>query len=291
MTRKNIFESIKDNYDIFIEIEKVYDNLENYDMFGMYKVDRFSREEKFVCAYKFFDFCDRYLFGFLPEIGTCRDIDEFMEYADAELSFGKNKNLTEERIINFLEVVENLFYIFFKKYRSLKRRHGLDYYIDPYDETRFLIDELEKHIGLSKLEYDDRVILYKGDPKIDQALQNVSKPELVLELIQYKKETKTSIEKRKILKQLDVLTEPITDAIKKKYNPANDLDCILNNFDLRHNNSDPKSKDYKPKVATLTEEQLCEIYDVAYELILDTLMLDDYDSKLSNKVSSFKTFL
>lgn len=40
-----------------------------------------------------------------------------------------------------------------------------------------------------------------------------------------------------------------------------------------------------------TEEQLCEIYDVAYELILDTLMLDDYDSKLSNKVSSFKTFL
>lgn len=96
------------------KLKKIYNNLENYDMFGMYKVGRFSREEKFVCAYKFFDFCDRYLFRFLPEIGTYRDIDEFMEYADAELSFGKNKNLSEERIINFLEVLENLFYIFFK---------------------------------------------------------------------------------------------------------------------------------------------------------------------------------
>ena len=43
--------------------------------------------------------------------------------------------------------------------------------------------------------------------------------------------------------------------------------------------------------STVCIERLCEIYDVAYELILDTLMLDDYDSKLSNKVSSFKTFL
>lgn len=93
MARKNIFEFVKDNYDVFTEIEKIYDNLENYDMFGMYKVDRFFKEKKFVCAYKFFDFCDRYLFRFLPEIGTCRDINEFMEYADAELSFGKNKNL------------------------------------------------------------------------------------------------------------------------------------------------------------------------------------------------------
>lgn len=61
MARKNIFESVKDNYDVFTEIEKIYNNLENYDMFGLYKVDRFSREEKFVCAYKFFDFCDCYL--------------------------------------------------------------------------------------------------------------------------------------------------------------------------------------------------------------------------------------
>lgn len=117
------------------------------------------------------------------------------------------------------------------------------------------------------------------------------KPELALELIKYKKETTNSIDKRRVIKQLDVLTEPITDIIKKKYQPANDLDCILNNFDLRHNNSDPKSKDYKHNVAMLSEKELCQIYDVAYDLILDTLMLDDYDSNIANKVKSFKNHL
>lgn len=291
MARKNIFESVKDNYDIYKEIEKIYDNIQDYDIFCCYSKDKFTGKETFEGSYNLYKVSDMYLFRYLPDKGTCRYIEEFIEYADAKLYFGRNKKLTEDRIINYLEVIENLFFIYFKRYRYFKRKYDLDYYIEEYEETRKLIDELEKYMGLSKIEYDDRVILYTGDPKLDQALKNVPKPELALELIKYKKETKNSIDKRKILKQLDVLTEPITDAIKKKYQPANDLDCILNNFDLRHNNSDPKSKDYKPNIATLTEEQLCEIYDVSYELILDTLMLDDYDLKLSNMVSTFKTFL
>lgn len=291
MTRKNIFESIKENYDAHREIKKIYDNLQNYDMFCIYKKDKLSGEEVFVRSFNFFNCSDSFLFDFLPEKGTCRNLEEFMDYADAKLLFGRNKNLTDERIINFLEVVENLFFLYSKKYRSLKRKFGLDFYIDSYKETRFLMNELEKYFGLSKLEYDDRVIMYKGDPKLDLALLNVAKPELALELIKYKKETKTSIEKRKIIKQLDVLIEPITDVIRKKYQIANDLVCILNNFDLRHNNSDPKSNDYKQKVSTLTEKQLCVIYDTAYELILDTLMLDDYDSNIAGKIVSYKAFL
>ena len=94
-----------------------------------------------------------------------------------------------------------------------------------------------------------------------------------------------------ILKQLDILTEPIADRIKNLYKPVNDLDCIFNNFQLRHNNIDKESTDYHEKIALLTEKEFCEIYDVAYELILATLILADYDENISNKVKNFKLHL
>lgn len=290
MPRKNIFEAVKDNYDIKKEIEKIYDNIQEYEMFCRHKKDKFG-VDKLICGYKFFEVCDSYLFKHLPEKGTCRDIDEFIEYADADLCFGRKQNLTEDRIINFLEVIENLFFIFFNKFTHFRRRYGLDYYIEEYKETRELMDALEKHMGLSKQEYSDRIILYIGDSKLDQALKNVKEPELAFELIKYKKETATSVEKRMVLKQLDILTEPITDRIKKKYSPANDLDCIYNNFQLRHNNIDKSSNDYIEQVSQLSEKEFCKIYDIAYELVLDTLMLDDYDKNLSREVVQFKTYL
>lgn len=95
MARKNIFESIKDNYDIFKEIKKIYDNIDNYDIFCRFSKDKITGEEVCLDSYKLFDFCDIYLYEFLPETSTCRHIEEFMEYADAKLLFGRSYNVTE----------------------------------------------------------------------------------------------------------------------------------------------------------------------------------------------------
>ena len=79
--------------------------------------------------------------------------------------------------------------------------------------------------------------------------------------------------------------------LSHKYKPADDLDCIFNNFQLRHNNIDPDSNDYIEKVSKLNEKEFCKIYDIAYELVLDTLMLNDYEKEIASEVKGFKSYL
>ena len=71
-------------------------------------------------------------------------------------------------------------------------------------------------------------------------------------MIRYKREQLDYRGKRKILKQLDRIIEPLIDKVKENetkasllYKMADDLGCLFNNFDLRHNNSDKDSKDYR----------------------------------------------
>jgi hypothetical protein len=299
MSRNNIFQRVKDNYNPNKEIEKIYDNLTNYTMFCRYRKNKYGTTEEFLEDFKFFDCCERYLFEFMPDVNTCLTIDEFMEYADADLKFGRSFNLTEERIINFLEVIENIFKIYFDRMRYFKRRYGLDYYIDEYEETRFLIDTLEKHLNLTKANYKDRVILYVGNAKLDKAVEQIQSSDMALELIKYDNKTSNHIEKRKVLKQLDVLVEPIIDKLKTKYNKskntiyyiADDLGCIYNNFDLRHNNSDKTSNDYIENVSKLSDNDFCEIYDCAYDLIIDILIINNYEETLESKIKSIKQYL
>ena len=291
MTRENIFDLVKANYDINKEIRKILDNL-NQPIF--YEYEFYSKE--ITMQHNFFSFCDFYLFEFFPEKGTCRNISEFLDYANTGIRLINFKSMIlnkidNEKIINLIEVVENVFFIYLKKHKFFQRKYCVGCHVNAYKETCFLLDEIEKHLGLNKLKYKDRVILYLDAPKLSQALKNVTKPELATELIKYKREANSSIEKRKILKQLDILTEPITDKIKKTYGPANDLDCIFNNFQLRHNNMDSNSHDYKEKVSQLKEKDLCKIYDIAYELVLDTLMLNDYDNYLKGEIIKYKSYL
>ena len=57
---------------------------------------------------------------------------------------------------------------------------------------------------------------------------------------------------------------------------ADDLGCLFNNFDLRHNNSDKNSKDYKAFLDNYTDVDYVKVYDITYDLILNFLVVSYY---------------
>ena len=58
MARKNIFESIKENYNINKEIEKIYDNLQKYHMFCKFKIDKVTKKELHIAEIVKFIICN-----------------------------------------------------------------------------------------------------------------------------------------------------------------------------------------------------------------------------------------
>ena len=298
MKRNTIFEKVKNSYSIYSEIDKIHHAILYNDMFYLCKTDNHTQKVAIVKEFHFFDFCNNYLFKFLPDTGTCLNIKEFMDRAEASLDYTRRYSITEDRIINYLEVLENLFKIYFDRYGYFKRKYGLECDLNLYKEIRFLIDSLEKHMGLSKKEFKDRVILYSENFKLSEALEQVKSSDLAVEIVKYDKEILDCNGKRKILKELDTLVEPIIGKIKKRYGNnsviwciADDLSCILNNFNIRHNNCESGSKKYIKNVANLEEQKLCEVYDTAYSLIIDILIWNKYEDDLKKRIETFKSYL
>lgn len=67
-----------------------------------------------------------------------------------------------------------------------------------------------------------------------------------------------------------------------KLNPAleDDLFYIFNNFNIRHNNCDSKSKNYKPGIVSMDKEKLENWYDETYQMCLLAFMeLEQADRK------------
>ena len=59
-----------------------------------------------------------------------------------------------------------------------------------------------------------------------------------------------------------------------------DLFYIFNNFNIRHNNCDNQSKDYKQAIATMDKQELENWYDETYQMCLLAFMeLEQADRK------------
>lgn len=296
MSRKNIFDLVKSNYNIIDEIRKIHKIVyHESEFFGIFKIDESTGEEYCARAFSFIQFSREYLYRSLPDVGTCLALDEFIVKADAFLDFYHENDITEDKIINFLEIIENLLFLYFKKEKSLRRRGGIDFYSTPYEELIFLMDTLEKHLGLTIKKTIDRVLLHKKDYKLAKIIDNSTNYDLASELISYSREKNDYISKRKILKHLDIYLEPLIDKAKKNksiqpviYKMADDLGFLFNNFSIRHNNSDKDSNDYKQMLENYTEKDYENVYDLTYELILDFLVSNDYIN-LQGEINKLKS--
>lgn len=90
----------------------------------------------------------------------------------------------------------------------------------------------------------------------------------------------------------------IIEGQKKKLHQTNpsledDLFFVFNNFNIRHNNCDPVSKEFKPAIAAMDKKELEKWYDETYQMCLLALMeieqadrkpmLDEIKAKIKSK--------
>lgn len=77
-----------------------------------------------------------------------------------------------------------------------------------------------------------------------------------------------------ILEGKQVRLNQVNPTLKK------DLFYIFNNFNIRHNNCDSQSKDYKPAIANMNKQDLENWYDETYQMCLLAFMeLEQADRK------------
>ena len=94
--------------------------------------------------------------------------------------------------------------------------------------------------------------------------------------------------------------EEILLALWKKFEPvakrlaassfksvADDAGYLLNNLDIRHSNTSPEIKNYKPHVAQMPPKELEEWYDKTYNILLLALLADDF-SALHKEIKELK---
>ena len=136
MARKNIFQLVEENYDIQFEIRKIAKLFEDENYFVKNSYARYTPKE-LVADYLFSDWKYR---------GTCISIDEYLERVDASIS--ATRVVTEDQIINNLEVMENFIKLYFDNGDELCEEYGIKHY--PTLVTVFcdLIKALEKRMGV-----------------------------------------------------------------------------------------------------------------------------------------------
>jgi len=173
-------------------------------------------------------------------------------YNDIEYSITKDIN-------DFYEIFDIQFnYILSKmNHRIIKHPKENYYLLVPCNDKTTRCAELQQKFDVSFLLYEYTSLLI---------VNNVEK-------------------KREILKLLANELEPIINDNLKIYNsgPVHDiffeLNSCLNNFNIRHNNSDPRRiKYFHELLNSFSQQDYLNVYDMTYDLILNAILINNYQS-------------
>lgn len=261
MQRKNIFRLLDENYDIQSEIIKINDLFEN-DMYFSNSFNSFSLKE----------LVEEYLFDDWSLRDTCISIREFLKRANATIST-KLQN-SEEKIINNLEVLENFIKLYRNNAAGLGIKCGIKYHKSFDTVFCALIETLEKRMGFTKRELDDRILLYPENAALEHVLDICEEVDVQWELIRYSRENMPLNEKRKSLAYLATNLYIEKDEKEQKTNIgkyANKATNILNNLHIRHNNKTGKWEN--AVLGDTDESDAMKLCDYVFSLMLTIVLL------------------
>ena len=96
--------------------------------------------------------------------------------------------------------------------------------------------------------------------------------------------------KREILNAIADKFEAVKPKLKANgfSNIESDAGYLVNNINIRHNNTDPQSKSHKAHVAAMPSAELEEWYDKTYDVLLLALLASDF-SELHGEIQELKT--
>ena len=252
-----------------IDIRREYDRL--YSLFCCQKLldgmgNSYTLRD--LCAVNFIN---------LPFRGTCISLDDFDDFYDYH--FEKNPSgFNLDYLISFCEYSYNLAIY----------NQGINYGIPLTMQTppmQLYVQQVIKVIESLGYMMNSRKRITDFVPK-DQAAISVSEiagPELSYRIIEYNHHSmKGNIERKKaILTLLADKLEPKRERLKQiNASLESDLFFLLNNLNIRHNNTSPEGKNYIQFVADMKESEAEQWYDEIYQMcLLAFLELDHIERK------------
>lgn len=273
MTRLNMFEILKQKYNINDELYRIRDLFKKKLITNKYTYDQYTLED--ITIPEFLKWSGR---------GTCinyvdmrKNLDLYsIEYCSA------NK---EEDVILCLEYYINIIKLFKKKEKDYYKYIISDYYSVLIENINKLLDYL--HYQKYFIEKEDKVILILKDPAA-MAVAEQSSEDTSLAILMYNHaslkgdiETKKEI-LRKIAKEYENLLTNKIEGYKDYFDKAR---YMLNEFDIRHNNTD-KGKSQHKLILEMTNEEIEKWLDELYQLLLFCVLIrDNVDRK--NKIAEF----
>lgn len=200
----------------------------------------------------------------MPFRNTCLSLDEF----DSQYGFNFTENpddLDEDYLISFCEYVYNLL---------LCLNDGA--FLEPFGKSLFFqqILKVVENMGYEELSEDGFTIFVPKNSIANEVAQSELIPEeLSYKVIEYNHHSMDLKGKKEILLKLANILEPKREALKiANKSLEENIFYVLNNFDIRHNNTDKSSKNYKQYVAEMPKDELAKIYDFLYQMILMSFM-------------------
>lgn len=281
MSRKNIFQLVEQNYDVQNEIKKINSLFFNENYFSVGEFFNYTFEK----------LISTYLFEGWKYRGTCISVKGFMRRVNAEIDYKDKKIISEDIIINNLELMENFVKLYFDHSNELVATENIKYYTKFTDIFYNIIETLEKRIGLSKRTYKDRVILYPKNVPLEKAINLIDDADVQWEMISYVRENKSLSGKRKSLAYL--ATNLYIEKDKKETDPIlseiiDQATNVLNNLHIRHNNQTGKWE-HADLINSLSEKEAKELCDFVFNKILLILLLRD-NKKYEMTYNKFKEF-
>lgn len=211
----------------------------------------------------------------LPNFKRCLEEKNFLSYY----------NLTENDMFNYFEVILNMIDFIQKNYiYEIQGNHLTDISNTIVVNIRLI---LEKY-GYRDDYKDNRVIIVEISKEATAVAENYE--DIAQDVIEYKRfSLKGNLKrKRELLCNLSNKYEEIRPRLNSNccVGLTNNIGTILNRLNIRHNNT---NEDY---VKSLSNHELEEWYDMAYDIVLLALMQNryfDYAKEIENLKNILKT--
>ena len=275
MARQDIFEILNNKYNIEKEFRKVNDLLKipfiqyyNYQTPAPYNMTlEQTINQKLLLYWK-----QR------KSYFSCEEMK-------ADIDF-QEENFTIENILKALEYYANLIYLV-----QLKTNTQFNTNYQFHTEYYYLIQNIDillEHLSYQKyfIPNEEKVILIPNKPEVNTVAE-ISTKETALAILKYNHlSLKGDLdEKRKLLYQIALEYEPLLktpiENYKDFFKKTNEL---LNTLHIRHNNITKENN--KNNVINLATEELENLYDELYQLLLFCILIKDNTDR-KNRVANF----
>ncbi len=173
-------------------------------------------------------------------------------------------------------------------YNMLTGYMGANHFaFDNRINTQFLMQHILKvseAIGYTQASKDGSIVFVEKNAVVSAVAESDLIPEEIsYRLITYNHHSmRGNLEDKKaiILQLANLLEGKQKDLCQINSGFKKDLFYLFNNFNIRHNNCDSQSKDYKPAIANMNKQDLENWYDETYQMCLLAFMeLEQADRK------------